>query len=110
MADAIMCLVNEIREDRLNKTNEILCRISEMEKRMAMNNQQLEALLNNQTTQIGKIAKEQSDRFDVLTAEIKKLTDLIDAGGTITPAIETAATAVQTALDALDASIPDAPA
>jgi len=70
---------------------------------------QLETLLNNQTTQIGKIAKEQSDRFDVLTAKIKELTDLIDAGGTITPAVEAAATNVQTALDSLDAAIPDAP-
>jgi geranylgeranyl pyrophosphate synthase len=76
---------------------------------MAMTPQQLEVLLNNQTTQIGKIAKEQSDRFDTLSAKIKELQDLIDAGGTITPAIETAATAVQTALDELDASIPDAP-
>ncbi len=70
---------------------------------------QLESLLNNQTTQIGKIAKEQSDRFDALTAANKVLQDLIDAGGTITPAIESAAASVQTALDTLDASIPDAP-
>jgi len=76
---------------------------------MAMTPQQLETLLNNQTTQIGKIAKEQSDRFDTLTAKIKELTDLLAAGGSITPEIETAAANVQTALDALDASIPDAP-
>lgn len=73
-----------------------------------MTPQQLETLLNNQTTQIGKIAKEQSDRFDALVAANKVLQDLLDAGGTITPAIETAAAGVQTALDSLDASIPDA--
>lgn len=77
---------------------------------MAMTPQQLETLLDNQTTQIGKIAKEQSDRFDVLSAEIKALKELIDAGGTIGPAIEAAATRTQAALDSLDASIPDAPA
>lgn len=76
---------------------------------MAMTPQQLETLLNNQTTQIGKIAQEQGDRFDVLVARNKELQDLIDAGGTITPAIETAAGAVQTALDNLDAAIPDQP-
>lgn len=76
---------------------------------MAMTPQQLETLLNNQTTQIGKIAQEQGDRFDVLTARVKELQDLIDAGGSITPAIEQAATNVQTALDSLDASIPDQP-
>lgn len=81
----------------------------EMEQRMAMTSAQLETLLNNQTTQIGKIATEQSDRFDKVTAALKVLQDLIDAGGAITPAIETASAAVQTALDSLDASIPDAP-
>lgn len=77
---------------------------------MAMTDQQLETLLNNQATQVGKIAKEQSDRFDALTAANKVLQDLIDAGGTITPAVETAAGNVQTALDNLDGAIPDAPA
>jgi len=72
-----------------------------------MTSAQLETLLNNQTTQIGKISKEQSDRFDTLSARIKVLQDLIDAGGEITPAVETASTNVQTALDNLDASIPD---
>lgn len=76
---------------------------------MAITPQQLEALLNNQTTQIGKIAKEQSDRFDALTAANKVLQDLVDAGGAITPAVEAAAAGVQTALDNLDAAIPDAP-
>lgn len=76
---------------------------------MAMTNAQLETLLNNQATQIGKVAQEQGDRFDVLTARNKELQDLINAGGTITPAVEQAAANVQTALDSLDASIPDQP-
>lgn len=75
-----------------------------------MTPQELERLLNNQATQIGKIAKEQSDRFDALTAANKVLQDLIDAGGAITPAIVAAAEATQAAIDNLDASIPDAPA
>lgn len=75
-----------------------------------MTPKELETLLNNQTTQIGKIAKEQSDRFDAVVAANKVLQDLIDAGGTITPALEAAAENSQAALDALDASIPDAPA
>lgn len=75
---------------------------------MPMTPQELETLLNNQTTQIGKISKEQSDRFDVLTAKIAELQALIDAGGSITPAIEQASANVQTALDSLDNAIPDA--
>lgn len=77
-----------------------------------MTNEQLETLLNNQTTQIGKISLEQSTRFDAVVAANKVLQDLLDAGGTggtITPAIEAAALAQQTAIDSLDASIPDAP-
>lgn len=74
-----------------------------------MNAQQLETLLNNQTTQIGKIAKEQSDRFDALVAANKVLQAAIDAGN-LTPEIDAAAAKVQSALDNLDASIPDAPA
>lgn len=77
---------------------------------MAITPQELEALLNKWPTQINKVAKEQSDRFDALTAANKILQDLIDAGGAITPAIEAAAVATQTALDNLDAAIPDAPA
>lgn len=83
--------------------------LEQWKKEIVMTSQQLEALLNNQTTQIGKIAKEQSDRFDALSVKITELQAMIDAGGAITPAIETASAAVQTALDSLDAAIPDAP-
>jgi len=74
-----------------------------------MTAQELEVSLNNKTTQIGKIAKEQSDRFDAVTAANKVLQDLIDAGGAITPAVETASAGLQAAIDSLDAAIPDAP-
>lgn len=75
-----------------------------------MTNAQLETFLNDRTTQVNKIAKEQSDRFDAVVAANKVLQDLIDAGGGgITPAIEAAAGTLQTSLDNLDAAIPDAP-
>lgn len=98
-------------EDVYQKLRQTLASKTDLEKvktELLMNATQLEQLLNNQTTQIGKIAQEQSDRFDVLTAKIKDLTDLIEAGE-VTPAVETAVAGVQTALDALDAAIPDAP-
>lgn len=74
-----------------------------------MTPQELETLLDNRTTQLNKVAKEQSDRFDAVTAANKVLQDLIDAGGTITPGIVAAAERLGTALDSLDAAIPDAP-
>lgn len=75
-----------------------------------MTNAQLETFLNDRTTQVNKIAKEQSDRFDAVVAANKVLQDLIDAGGGgITPAIEVAAGNLQTSVDNLDAAIPDAP-
>ncbi len=82
--------------------------VEKLEKLIVMKEEELEALLDKQTTQIGKIAKEQSDRFDVLTAKIQELTDAINAGE-VKPSLVEKATAVQTALDSLDAAIPDAP-
>lgn len=79
-----------------------------LEHKIMMTATQLETLLNNQTTQIGKIAKEQSDRFDALTKAIKDLQDLLNAGN-VTPEVEAAANKVQAALQSLDDSIPDAP-
>jgi len=69
---------------------------------------EITAALERMTAQTGKIAKEQSDRFDVLTAKIAELTALIEAGP-VTPALEAALAATQAALDSLDAAIPDAP-
>lgn len=74
-----------------------------------MNDAELGVLLDKMTEQSGKIAKEQSDRFDAVVAANKVLQDIIDAGGVITPATEAKAATLQAALDSLDASIPDAP-
>jgi len=73
-----------------------------------MTQQELSAALDKLTAQVGKVAKEQSDRFDTLTAKIKELTDIIEAGE-VTPEVATALASVQTALNTLDEAIPDAP-
>lgn len=92
-----------------NNNNAILHRMAEMEKKILMTQAELSAALDKLTAQVGKVAKEQSDRFDTLTAKIKELTDIINAGGDVTPEVATALTGVQTALGALDDAIPDAP-
>jgi chromosome segregation ATPase len=83
--------------------------LKEMEKRILMTQAELSTALDKLTSQTGKIAQEQSDRFDKLSAEIKKLTDIINAGGDVTPQVTEALAKTQTALDNLDAAIPDAP-
>ena len=70
---------------------------------------ELTLLLDDKNTQVNKIAKEQSDRFDAVTAANKSLQDLLDAGGGITPMIEAAAAKLGESLNNLDAAIPDAP-
>lgn len=100
-------LVREL--SHLNENHAILRRLAEMERKILMTQDQLETALNNQTTQIGKIAKEQSDRFDALTETIRLLNEQISQGGPVTPGVETAQANVQSALDNLDAAIPDAP-
>lgn len=82
--------------------------LEKLEKLITMTEQELSDLLDRQTTQIGKIAKEQSDRFDALTLKIKELTDAINSGE-LPAGLAEKATAVQAALDSLDAAIPDAP-
>jgi len=74
-----------------------------------MTQAELSAALDKLTLQVGKVAKEQSDRFDALTAKIKDLTDIIEAGE-VKPEVATALESVQTALQAMDESVPDAPA
>jgi hypothetical protein len=76
--------------------------------RIIMNQVELSAALDKLTEQVGKVAKEQSDRFDALTAEVTRLTDLINAG-TVTPEVAAALTNVQTAMDRMDDAVPDAP-
>ncbi len=77
--------------------------------KIIMTQAELSVALDKMTAQLGKVAKEQSDRFDALSAEIKRLTDLINAGGDVTAEVAAAITGTQTALDAMDAAIPDAP-
>ncbi len=74
-----------------------------------MNQAELAAGLKALQTQLGKVAKEQSDRFDALTLKIKELTDIINAGGDVTQEVTDALAGVQTALQSLDDTIPDAP-
>jgi predicted XRE-type DNA-binding protein len=78
-------------------------------KQIIMTQAELAAGLKTIQTQVGKVAKEQSDRFDALTAKIKELTDIINAGGDVTPEVTEALASVQTALNELDSTIPDAP-
>lgn len=77
-------------------------------RKIIMTQTELSAALDKLTSQVGKVAKEQSDRFDALSAEIKRLTDLIEAGE-VKPEVATALASVQTALQALDEAVPDAP-
>lgn len=92
------------------ENRETLGRIERKLEKLIMTQQELAALLDTKTTQIIKVAKEQSDRFDVLSTRIKELEDAINAGGAVSPEVELAVTNVGTALDELDAAIPDAPA
>lgn len=84
-------------------------RITKQLGRIIMNQAELSAALDKLTAQVGKVAAEQSTRFDTLTAEIKRLTDIINAGE-VTPEVTAALGNVQSALEALDQAIPDAPA
>lgn len=73
-----------------------------------MTKTELEAGLKALTAQSGKIAAEQAQRFDDLSAKIKALEDAINAGEV--PAEVTAAfEELKTAQQALDDTIPDAP-
>lgn len=113
--DAILLVARElcgIREQlvKQNDNNAVLTRLAEMEKRiMAMTSTQLDEALDKMTAQTGKIALEQSTRFDALTEAIEELNAVIASGGSVTPATEAKQAALQVALDNLDAAIPDAP-
>jgi len=92
-----------------NNNHAILIRLAEMEHKILMTQAELSAALDKLTAQVGKVAKEQSDRFDALTSKIKELTDIINAGGDVTPEVTAALASVQSALGTLDDAIPDAP-
>jgi hypothetical protein len=77
-------------------------------KLMATTQQELTAQLTAQGVQADKIAAEQQKRFDDVTGELAALRAQIDAGA-ITTELQAAADKLQGKLDALDATIPDAP-
>ena len=82
--------------------------LEKLKKILLMKTAELAAALDTMTVQQGKIAKEQSDRFDAVTKALKDLTDSI-ANADVDPTVVTSLTALQAAADALDAAIPDAP-
>lgn len=87
---------------------EINNKLELIHKTQIMNAQQLSEGLDKFTAQAGKIAQEQSDRFDVLVAEIAALKKAIDEGETPQTVVEAFGRA-QIALDNMDAAIPDPP-
>lgn len=91
-----------------DKDNPQLEAIAKQLKSILMTQQELSVALDGLTAKVGKVAKEQSDRFDALTAEIQRLTDVINAGE-VTSEVTAALDKVQTALQSLDDAIPDAP-
>lgn len=110
LADAINAFSHfKAVEQMLLQQTHLLNEINERQKQMAMTQQELTDGLKKIQSTVGKVAAEQSKRFDDLSKEIKDLKDLIAAGGTITPEIEQAVVDTQAALDALDNTIPDAP-
>lgn len=86
----------------------LFSKLETIERKLIMTQQELSVALDGLTTKVGKVAKEQSDRFDNLSAEIKRLTDVIEAGE-VKPEVATALANTQAALENLDAAIPDAP-
>jgi seryl-tRNA synthetase len=93
---------------RLDQILDKLAGIERKEDKIIMNQQELAAGLKAIQTQVGKVATEQANRFDALTAKVTELQAAIDAG-TVTPEVTDAMTGVQTALQTLDDVIPDAP-
>jgi hypothetical protein len=75
---------------------------------MAKTQTQVNADLKALSLQSDKIAAEQAKRFDDLTAVIVKLTEQINAGE-VTPEVEASLAELQTKLQSLDDTIPDAP-
>lgn len=82
--------------------------LKQLKKELEMNQVELAAGLKTLQTQVGKVALEQSNRFDVLSKEIADLKTVIEQG-TVTPEVASALADVQTAMQALDDVVPDAP-
>lgn len=77
---------------------------------LVMNQTELAAALVALTEKEGKIAKEQSDRFDALTAKINDLTTALGNAGAVSQEVTDALAGLQSAAQSLDDAIPDAPA
>lgn len=76
---------------------------------MAKTQTELAAELAALSAKTDKIAAEQRQRFDDLTAVINRLTEQVNAG-TVTPEVEASLNELATKLASLDDTIPDAPA
>jgi hypothetical protein len=74
----------------------LLIAVAIYQRKILMNQQELTTALNDANAKIAKIAKEQGDRFDTLTAKIQELTDIINAGGEVKPEVMAALGEVQT--------------
>ena len=86
----------------------LMLQLNEIETKLDMTKSELSAALDKLTLQVGKVALEQSTRFDALTLKVKELTDIIEAGE-VSPEVQTALAGVQAALQSLDDAVPDAP-
>lgn len=109
LTEAVHALTSVIEELIHSETISILKRIEHNMKEALMNQTELAGGLRTIQTQVGKVAKEQSDRFDALTKTIADLNAVIAAGGDVTPEVTAALADVRTALQGLDDTIPDSP-
>ncbi len=97
--------IKKLREEGLALSKTINAKLDQI----IMDQAELAAALKALKEQAAKIAKEQGDKSTALAAEIKRLSDLLAAGGTVTEEVVTALGDVQAAFQALDETIPDAP-
>lgn len=88
---------------------QVLDRIAQLESKLMITKEELVAGLKALTTQSGKIATEQSDRFDAVTKELVDLKAVIATGGAVDAEVETAFKDVVAAFQSLDEVIPDKP-
>ena len=75
-----------------------------------MTQKELATKLAELTAQEGKVAKEQSDRFDAVSAALKALQDSINSGDApVSQEVTDNLASLTTAVQSLDDAIPDAP-
>lgn len=112
LSDSLRAVAFELKELRQAREYDIQAAFNGLNNKLdqiIMTQTELAAGLKAIQTQVGKVAAEQAARFDVLTAKIVELEALIGTGGAIGTEVTDALAAVQTALQALDDVIPDAP-